>query len=102
VCFPSTYGEGIPKVLIEAAATGRPIVAYDIPGCREIVKHGENGLLVPRSDQDALVDAVMQLIADDDLRKRMGAKGRAIFEQTFSLDRVVGATLNLYREALAE
>jgi glycosyltransferase involved in cell wall biosynthesis len=102
VCFPSTYGEGIPKVLIEAAASGRPIVASDIPGCREVVRHLENGYLVPPSHHRALVSALNLLICDDDLRKRMGLRGRRIFEQTFSLDGVIRDTLELYREALAE
>jgi len=102
VCFPSTYGEGIPKVLIEAAASGRAVVASDIPGCREIVRHGENGYLVSPSDHRALVGALSQLIVDSDLRIRMGRRGREIFEQTFSLGRVIRDTLKLYQEALAE
>jgi glycosyltransferase involved in cell wall biosynthesis len=53
VCLPS-YREGLPKALLEAAASGRPIVATDVPGCREIVRHDENGLLVPARDAKAL------------------------------------------------
>ena len=57
VCLPSFYGEGIPKCLIEAAASGRPIVTTDMPGCREIVHHGDNGYLVPARNAAALAEA---------------------------------------------
>ena len=50
LCLPTSYGEGAPRILLEAAASGRPIVATDLPGCREIVRHGENGLLIPVGD----------------------------------------------------
>ncbi len=102
VCFPSTYGEGVPKILIEAAASGRPIVATDIPGCRAVVRHGENGYLVPPGDHEALVNALAGLIGDAARRKAMGLCGRALFEQTFAMDRVVADTLAVYREALRE
>lgn len=102
VCFPSTYGEGIPKVLIEAAASGRPIVATDIPGCREIVEDGENGLLVAPSDGDALVAALTRLIEDAALRKSMGSRARARFEALFALPGIVRSTLATYQEALSE
>jgi glycosyltransferase involved in cell wall biosynthesis len=102
VCLPSTYGEGIPKVLIEAAATGRPIVASDIPGCREVVRHEESGYLVPPSDQGALTKALEELIVDASKRRMMGQCGRRLFEEKFSLDRVIGQTLGVYREAMNE
>ncbi len=97
VCLPSTYGEGVPKVLIEAAACGRPIVASDIPGCREITHQGENGLLVPPGDTEALAAALARLIENSDLRRRFGARGRELVEAGFSEDRVVRATLEVYR-----
>ena len=97
VCLPSTYGEGVPKVLIEAAACGRPIVACDIPGCREITHQGENGLLVPPGDTEALAAALARLIENSDLRRRFGARGRELVEAGFSEDRVVTATLEVYR-----
>ena len=53
VCLPTTYGEGIPRALIEAAASGRPIVATDVPGCRDIVQNEYNGFLVPPNDPGA-------------------------------------------------
>lgn len=96
VCLPS-YREGLPKVLIEAAACGRPIVTCDVPGCREIVRHDENGLLVPARDADALAEALDRLIADRGLRERLGRAGRARVEAEFSQEHVVRETLRLYR-----
>lgn len=100
-CLPTFYGEGLPKVLIEAAACGRPVVATDIPGCREIVRHGENGLLIPARDAHALAEALKQLILDPALRQRMGRQGREIAEAEFSVERVNNDTLALYKEVLA-
>lgn len=100
VCLPS-YREGLPKVLIEAAASGRAIVATDVPGCREIVCHGENGLLVPARDARALAEALKQLILDPSLRQRMGKRGREIAEAEFSVERVNNETLALYKAVLA-
>ena len=98
--LPSSYGEGVPKSLIEAAAAGRPIIAADGPGLREIVRHGETGLLVPPGDAEALADAIEQLAGDADLRLRMGAAGRKLAEAEFGADLVIGETLALYREIL--
>jgi glycosyltransferase involved in cell wall biosynthesis len=100
VCLPS-YREGLPRALVEAAAAGRPIVTTDVPGCREVVRHGENGLLVPPRDTQGLADALQRLIEDPELRTRMGACGRVRAEQEFSLDTVVQQTMAVYREALA-
>lgn len=97
VCLPS-YREGLPKVLLEAAATGRPIVSTDVPGCRDVVRHGVNGLLVPARDAPALAAAIERLVADPAMRLSMGREGRALVEREFALDRVVGATLDLYRK----
>lgn len=100
VCLPSTYGEGIPKVLIEAAACGRACVTTDTPGCREVVQHAVNGLLVRPSDIDALVSAVNQLIDNPALRQSFGEKGREIVLQGFTLSRVAAETIALYRSVL--
>ncbi len=102
VCLPSTYGEGVPKVLIEAAACGRACVTTDTPGCREIVQHQVNGLLLPPADIDALTEAVHQLIKSPSLRAEMGAKGRKIVLEAFTLDRVVHETLALYHSLTQE
>lgn len=95
VCLPS-YREGVPKALIEAASVGRAIVATDVPGCREIVREGENGLLVPARDAGALAGALQTLIEDPALRRRMGVAGRALVEAEFSMKAVVNATVDLY------
>ena len=100
VCLPSLR-EGVPKVLIEAAACGRAIVTTDAPGCREIVREGENGLLVPIRDSKALADALRLLIESAPLRALMAAKGREIAVTEFSVERVVNETLGVYRELLA-
>lgn len=98
-CLPS-YREGLPKVLIEAAASGRPIVAADAPGCREIVRDGKNGFLVPARDSLALARALKRLIEDGQLRKKMGENGRVLAVTDFSSDKVIKDTLDLYREVL--
>ena len=100
VCLPS-YREGLPKALIEAAACARPIVTCDTPGCRQIVRQGDNGLLVPVRDSVRLADALAALILDRDLRGRMGRRGRARAVEEFSLERVIAATLDLYRSLMA-
>jgi glycosyltransferase involved in cell wall biosynthesis len=98
VCLPTTYGEGLPKVLIEAAASGRPIIATDIAACREIVHNGENGLLVTPGDQDALVNALIKLLSSKELRSRMGRRGREIVASALSVEHVVASTIEVYRE----
>lgn len=98
VCLPSFYGEGIPKVLIEAAACGRPIVTSDWPGCREIVCHEENGLLSPPQNPVRLASALERLLGDSELRRRMGEKGRQMVLERFTEEHVVDATLTLYKE----
>lgn len=98
VCLPSFYGEGVPKVLIEAAACGRPIVTTDTPGCREIVEHGKNGMLVPARDPGALAQAIKALLENKETRRAMGACGREIVMSRFSIETVVAETLNVYGE----
>lgn len=99
VVLPS-YREGLPMVLLEAAACALPIVATDVPGCREIVIDGENGILVPVKDINALAKAMKDLIISSGLRKQMGEKGRILVEKEFSIDRVITETLNLYKNTL--
>ncbi|MFA6092853.1 MAG: glycosyltransferase family 4 protein [Elusimicrobiota bacterium] len=96
ICLPTTYGEGVPKVLLEAAACGRPIVATDIAGCREIVLHEENGLLVAPRDAGALEEALHRLATNADLRVRMGLRGREIALREFRQELVARRTLELY------
>lgn len=100
VCLPS-YREGLPRVLIEAAACGRPIVTTDAPGCREIGRNGENGFLVPPRDSQALAVALRRLVENPSLRRTMGERGRAIAEREFSSEKVIHETLSVY-EALTQ
>jgi glycosyltransferase involved in cell wall biosynthesis len=101
VVLPS-YREGLPKVLLEAAACARPLVAADVPGCREVVRDGDNGILVPPKDAQALALAIARLVREPALRARMGAAGRDMVVKEFSVERIVGETLGLYRELLAQ
>lgn len=96
-----SYREGLPKTMLEAASCGLPAVATDVPGCREVVRHGENGLLVPPRDAAALADAIARLLADGDLRRTMGERGRRIAVEFFSEKHVVDQTMAVYRAALA-
>ncbi len=95
-----SYREGLPKALLEAAACGRALVATDVPGCREIVRHEETGLLVPAKDAAALADAIQRLANDGTLRRRLGAQACAIAESEFAEEVVVRETMALYREML--
>ena len=100
VALPTVYGEGVPKTLIEAAACGRAIVTSDAPGCRDICRDGVNGLLIEPGDADALERAIRRLVEEPELRQRMGAAGRRIAEDGFSVGRVVAETLALYERVL--
>lgn len=101
VCLPSYYGEGLPKSLIEAAASGRAIVTTDAPGCREAVRDGYNGLLVPPRSTNELATALERLIVDPFLREEMGRHGRALAERQFGQDTIIRQTLAVYDELLS-
>lgn len=96
------YREGLPKSLLEAAACARPIVATDVPGCREIVRAGVNGLLVPARDPKSLAVAIQTLLQSGELRERFGRAGRAMVVNEFSEEIVVTKTMALYRELLRD
>jgi GT2 family glycosyltransferase len=99
VVLPS-YREGLPKVLLEAASCGRAIVSTDVPGCREIVRNNENGILVPPYDVKSLANAIKVLIKDTEVRQNMGLRGREIVENEFAEEIVVKQTIKLYEELL--
>jgi glycosyltransferase involved in cell wall biosynthesis len=99
VVLPS-YREGLPKALLEAAACGKPVVTTDVPGCREIVRHNVNGLLVPVRNAPALADAIRLLLQSPPLRQRFGRAGRLIAEREFAEDLVIDQTLAVYRRLL--
>lgn len=96
VVLPS-YREGLPKVLVEAAACGRAVVTTDVPGCRDAIEPGKSGLLVPVKDSMALADAIQHLIDNPELCKSMGQAGRALAERKFSIETVVEAHMEIYK-----
>ena len=93
--------EGLPLSLLEAAACGRPLVATDVPGCREIARAGVNALTVPVDDAEALAEAVRRLAHDGALRAKFAAAGRALVEREFSARRVGAEAVKLYRAMLS-
>jgi glycosyltransferase involved in cell wall biosynthesis len=99
-CLPS-YREGLPKSLLEAMAAGLPCVTTDVPGCREAVRDGETGFLVPPKDPMALANALKILIQDPALRRQMGRRGRAQVLTEFSSTLICEQTLQLYKKLLA-
>ena len=100
VTLPTVYGEGVPTALLEAAACGKPLVATDAPGCRDVVRHEINGLLVPSNDPPALADALRRLAGDPDLRGRMGVASRQLVLEKFTTGQVNAATLQVYESVL--
>ncbi len=102
VCLPTYYGEGVPKILIEAAASGRPIVTTDIAGCREIVKDGLNGFLVREKDVTGLVESILNLINNPELRKKMSDNGRNLVIDKFTSEIVNRRTISIYQELLTK
>ena len=98
--LPSRGGEGVPLSLLEAAACGRPLVATDTPGCRDIARHGVNALLVPPDDADKLADAIDAARRRSELRASFGRAGRALVEREFSSERVGREIVALYRRLL--
>jgi len=96
VVLPS-YREGLPKVLVEAAAAGRAVVTSDVPGCRDAIEAGESGLLVPARNAEALAMGIQRLVDDPELRKKMALEGRRLAEREFAIDKIAKAHLDIYR-----
>ncbi len=96
IAYPSYYREGVPKVLLEAAAMAKPIVTTDHPGCREAVKDTVNGLLVPIKDPMALADAIECLLKDEALCHQMGRESRLLAGEIFDVRKIVERTLLVY------
>jgi len=100
-CLPS-YREGLPKSLLESLAMGLPCIATDVPGCREAVKDGVNGYLVPAKDPASLANAIERLLHDSDRRAEFGRASRAMAIDEFSNRIVNQQTLEVYARAMRE
>lgn len=97
--LPSYYREGTPRSTLEAMSMGRAVVTTDVPGCRETVDHGVNGLLIPPRDVRKLADAILELLRDPQRAANMGERGRRLVEQRFEVGKVTGAMLAFYGDA---
>jgi glycosyltransferase involved in cell wall biosynthesis len=102
VTLPSFYGEGLPKVLIEAAACGRAVITTDHPGCRDAIELNKTGLLVPTRDPVGLADAISFLLEDSVRRSEMGVSGRRRAENIFDVKQVVTEHMHIYEKLLEE
>lgn len=99
-CLPTYYGEGVPKVLLEAMAVERPIITTEMPGCRDLVKANSNGFLVPPRDVNELSKKLHYLLNDVALCIKMGKEGRKIVEKEHTTAHVTKRTLKIYDELL--
>ncbi len=95
VCLPSLR-EGVPRILIEAAACGCVVVTTDAPGCREVVKHEVSGLVVPIQDIDRLTQAIEAVLFDPERRTQMGREARHLVESRFALEHIVDSTVKYF------
>ena len=97
-CLPSYYGEGIPKVLLEAAASGLPIITSDHPGCREAIIHGRSGFLVKTKNPNSIVTEIEKLISNKDLIRKFGKSSAKLAKEKFSLETVINKHLKIYNK----
>lgn len=94
--------EGLPQVLVQAAAVGKPIVTFDVEGAREVVKDGVNGFIVPLKDVNQLVERIDYLLSDLDRARQMGLRGRELVDDSWSVEAMVQQTDALYQRLLRE
>ena len=97
VCLPS-YGEGMPKALLEAAACGRALLTTDVSGCRELVRDGVNGLIVAARSPSALVQGLLLLMKDDAQRRRLGEFAHQSVLDLYQSKKIITQTLDMYEE----
>ncbi len=100
IVYPSYYGEGIPRVLLESCASGRAIVTTDHAGCREAVEHGVNGLLVPVKDANKTAMAIKELLLDGHKRNSMEIQSRIRAEKEFDIHIIAHKTLDTYKASM--
>lgn len=96
VCLPTRYGEGVPRILIEAASCARPIIATNVSGCKEIIKDGVNGYLISVNDTTSLAEHLRYLFENNELSKSMGIEGRNIVKAIYDKNIVLEKTLKIY------
>jgi glycosyltransferase involved in cell wall biosynthesis len=96
--YPSSYREGVPRVVMEAAATGLPAVAFDVPGVREAIRHDVTGRLVPCGNLDAMTEAVADILGSEDLKISLGTAARQLAEQAFDVRTVQGKYIGIYQQ----
>ena len=96
--FPSYYREGVPRVVMEAAATGLPTVAFDVPGVREAVRDKKTGFLITNRDVGQMTECVLQLLRDQELRLKLGRNAHELAKEAFDIRAVQEAYLNVYRK----
>lgn len=102
VTLPAYEPRGVPRELLEGAASGRPLIATDRPGCQEIVRNGITGTLIPPYDSQALANAILGLLNDPETAERYGQAGRTLAVNQFSQELVFNETIGLYKELLME
>ena len=96
--LPTYYREGVPRVLLEAAACGVPIITTDMPGCKEVVIDGSTGILIQPKNVETLKKAIIDLLINDEKRKRMGEAGRYLAEKKFKKEIIIHEYLKIYRD----
>ncbi len=98
VVLPSHGGEGVPKILLEGAAMGKPLIATDVPGCRDVIDSGKNGFLVPVKNSIKLANAIERLLKNPELCQKMGMAGREKVVKDFDVNDVIHQTAQVYQE----
>jgi glycosyltransferase involved in cell wall biosynthesis len=97
-----SYREGLPKSLIEAAACGLPLIATEVPGCKDVITNGQDGLLIPPRSASALATAIWRLAANPDLARKLGAASREKALRCFDEKLVIKQTLDVYEELIPD
>jgi glycosyltransferase involved in cell wall biosynthesis len=98
--FPTRYREGIPRVLLEAALAGLPIVTTAMPGCTDVVTDGRTGCIVPEGSAEALASRILSLLDDRPTAIALGARAAELVKERFGIDRIVSQYASLYRALL--
>lgn len=100
IALPTSYGEGVPRILIEACSIGRPIITTSLGGCKDICLHNVNGFIVKPNNPDDVKQALLALIQDPSLIASMGAKGRLLVEERFSNEQIFLSHNSVYQQLI--